>query len=339
MVFGGIADERIQFNESTLWNGKPHDYARTTAPQHLAELRDLIFAGKDDQAKALATKEFLCVPQLPGGLPRQKAYQPFGDLLFHYEGHQAATNYRRELNLSTAIDTVSYNVGTTTYKREVFASYPDQVLVIHLTASDAGKLSFSLKMTSPHKSAQAKALAPDTLAMTGHVDDGGTTFESRIRISAVNGAASVTDAGISVIGADEATLTLSAATSFKNFEDISGNPADRVEAILAKSKNKSYDQLLAAHEADYQPIFNRVKLDLGTTASASQPTDQRLKQIKTNYTSDPALTALYFNFGRYLLIACSREGPTTNPPTSRACGTTRWIPPGNPNSPPTSISR
>ncbi len=150
--------------------------------------------------------------------------------------------------------------------------------------------------------------------MTGHVEDGGTKFESRLHIAAQGGTATVADTGITVANADEVTLVLSAATSFKNFQDITANPAERCEALLSKAKDKPYATLLAGHEADYTQLFNRVKLDLGPSQAAAQPTDARLKQIKNGaLASDPDLAALYFNFGRYLLIACSREGENNQP--------------------------
>jgi alpha-L-fucosidase 2 len=310
MVFGGIAQERIQFNEDTLWTGQPHDYARPTAASHLKEIRDLIASGDTGKATTVARAEFLSNPV------RQKAYQPFGDLNFQFEGVDGATNYRRELNLETAIDRITFSAGGTTYTRETFASYPDQVIVVRLTASQPGKLTFTLQMTSPHKLSQTKALGADTLSLTGQVQDPvaqkagepglGEKFESRVRLINEGGTASATDEGFSVKNANAVTLLLSAATSFKNFQDISGDPGRRVEAILAKVKDKPYDQLLKAHEADYQAIFNRVKLDLGTTAAAELPTDRRIAATRGGLAKDPALAALYFQFGRYMLISSSR---------------------------------
>src|SRR5438876_5759050 len=147
MVFGGVVDERIQFNEDTLWTGKPHDYVREGAGDYLQQIRDLVYAGKEKEKELaqLVKEHFLSDPV------RQKAYQPFGDLHLHFEGHDGATDYRRELDLSSAIAQVSYVVGDVTYRRQTFASYPDRVIVSHLQASKVGQLIFSLKLDSTHE--------------------------------------------------------------------------------------------------------------------------------------------------------------------------------------------
>src|SRR5438034_5556050 len=134
MVFGGVSDERIQFNEDTLWTGKPHDYVRAGAGDHLDEIRKLVFAGEVKSAEKLAKESFLSDPV------RQKAYQPFGDLRFKFAGHDLARHYRRELDLDSAIATLSYRVGDVAYHREVFASYPDSAIVVRLTADKPGKI-------------------------------------------------------------------------------------------------------------------------------------------------------------------------------------------------------
>src|SRR5438034_5688091 len=127
MVFGGVADERIQFNEDTLWTGKPHDYVRAGAGDHLDEIRQLVFAGDGKAAEKLARETFLSDPV------RQKAYQPFGDLRFHFAAKENATDYRRELDLDSAVATTRYKVGDITFTRQVFASYPDNAIVVRLT--------------------------------------------------------------------------------------------------------------------------------------------------------------------------------------------------------------
>ena len=155
---------------------------------------------------------------------RQKAYQPFGDLHLHFAGHEAATDYRRELDLDSATAVVNYTVGDVQFRREVFASFPDQVIVIHLTASKPGQLSFTVKMDSPHKGSQTHAVDGNTLVMTGQVADGGMKFQSSLHVQSVKGIdakSTVADDGIAIEQADEVTLVLSAATSFKNFQDVS----------------------------------------------------------------------------------------------------------------------
>jgi alpha-L-fucosidase 2 len=312
MVFGGTTDERIQFNEHTLWTGKPHDYVREGALGHLAEIRRLLFEGRDKEAGPIIRKSFLSDPVL------QKAYQPFGDLRLHFPGQGEANGYRRELDLDSAVVRVSYRAGGVTYRREVFASYPDRVVVVRLGADRAGQVRFTLKMDSPHKSARARAVSADTLAMAGRVQDDGLRFESRLRVLADGGRARVNDEGVDVEGADAVTLLLVAATSYKNFQDISADPAERCAAALEKLNGKSYEALRADHVADHRGLFRRVRLDLGRTDRADLPTDRRLTLIKapagsrtgseSGLQGDPALAALYFQFGRYMLIASSRPG-------------------------------
>jgi alpha-L-fucosidase 2 len=303
MVFGGISDERIQFNEDTLWKGHPHDYVRAGAGEQLAEIRRLLTEGKTKEAGNLAKEKFLSDPV------RQKAYQPFGDLRLHFVGQENATDYRRELDLDSAIAGVSHRVGNVTFKREAFASYPDQAIVLRITADVSGQINFTLKMDSPHTNSQTRAIAVDTLALIGQVEAGGLKFESRVRV--VNEGGHITTNGnvISVEKADSVTILLTAATSFKNFQDISANPAERCANDSAKVSKKKFDAILADHLTDHRKLFQRVNLDLGHTDRGDLPTDQRLLRVKTSgLESDPGLAVLYFQYGRYLLIASSRPG-------------------------------
>jgi len=303
MLFSGTADERIQFNEDTLWTGKPHDYARTDAAQYLPQIRQLIADGNLAAAGQLAKSNFLGDPS------RQKAYQPFGNVRLHFPGHDIATDFRRELNLDTAVAGVTYRLGDVSYKREEFASYPDQVIAERISANKPGSVSFTLKMDCQHKSSQIKSLAPDTLTLSGQVEEGGLRFDSRVRVINIGGKISVDGDVITVENADSAILLLTAATSFKNYQDISGDPGARCAADQAKLVGKSFDTLLAAQKKDYQNLFGRVKLDLGHSDRADLPTDQRLLRVKKDgLDGDPALPALYFQLGRYLLISSSRPG-------------------------------
>ncbi|MBX6311660.1 MAG: glycoside hydrolase family 95 protein [Isosphaeraceae bacterium] len=323
MVFGGTAAERIQFNEDTLWMGKPHDYVRAGARDHLDEIRRLLFEGKVEQAVPIIRAKFLSDPV------RQEAYQPFGDLRLHFPGHDEAADYRRELDLDAAMARVTYRVGDVSYQREVFASYPDQVIVVHLGADRGGCIRFSLTMDSPHQASRTQAIAPDTLALRGQVRNDGLRFEARLRVRSSGGRTTINDEGVTVEDADAVTLLLAAATSYKNFQDISADPAQRCAATLAKVGNKSDESLRADHVADHRRLFRRVRLDLGRTDRADWPTDQRLRQLAADaglnanaakearspgarpasgLQADPALAALYFQFGRYLLIASSRPG-------------------------------
>jgi alpha-L-fucosidase 2 len=329
MVFGGVADERVQFNEDTLWTGKPHDYDRDGAGRSLAEIRDLVFAGKAEDAGKALRAHFLSDPV------RQKAYQPFGDLRLHLADPGTVSDYRRDLDLGTAIASVSYSAGGVKYRREVFASYPENVIVVHLTADRPGQVAFTLQMTSPHKDSATQVSGDHELVLAGQVHDptagneAGERFQSVVDVSADGGSVHPDAGGISVEGANGATLVLAAATSFNTFQDISGDPAARSEAILANVRSKSYDALRAEHVADHQALFGRVSLDLGHGSRDDLPTDERIRQInaaaggggnpkkaaaapaslpEAGLASDPALAALLFQYGRYLLISSSRPG-------------------------------
>jgi alpha-L-fucosidase 2 len=311
MVFGGTASERIQFNEDTLWRGKPHDYVREGAGAQLAEIRRLVFDGNADKAGLLAKEKTISNPV------RQLPYQPFGDLRLDFPGHEKATDYRRELNLDTAIATVRYKVGAVTFTREVFASYPDRVVVVRLTADQPGKISFKLKMDSPHATSQSRAEASraasgdqlPSLKLTGKVQADGLGFESRVQVRTEGGSANTASNAMTIEKANAVTLVLAAATSFKTFEDISADPAERCAKDLARLASRNYGELRDAHVRDHQQLFRRMNLDLGRTASADLPTDERLKALKnSSLEKDPALAALHFQYGRYLLIASSRPG-------------------------------
>jgi alpha-L-fucosidase 2 len=303
MIFGGVTDERIQFNEDTLWTGHPHDYANTNALQVLPRIRALLAAGKDKEAGVLAKSDFLGTPA------RQKAYQPFGDLHLHFSGADNPMDYRRELDLDSAIASVTYRANGTTFRREAFASYPDQAIVLRITADRPGQISFTLRMDSPHTNSQAQPLQSDTLALIGQVETDGLRFGSLVRVSNTGGRVTTNGNVITVENADAATLFLVAATSFKNFQDISADPAVRCASDLKKVSQRGFDSVLAAHLKDYKNLFQRVHLDLGHSDRESLPTDERLKQVKVSgLTNDPALATLYFNYGRYLLISSSRAG-------------------------------
>ena len=333
MVFGGPASEQIQFNEVTIWTGAPHEYQHEGAVKFLPQIRELLQEGrvatrqalklesegklaeakalkgvagaKQKEAEGIAGKEFMSIPL------HQTAYQPFGDLRLKFPGHETATNYRRELDLDTALSTVTYKVGDVTFSRQTFSSHPDQAVYVHLTASKPGSLTFTAALDSAHKQTGVRSVDAQQIALSGEVQAGGVKFEARLRASVQGGTVASESGSITVNGADEATLILVGASSFKTFRDISADPAARCEADLARLKNKLWPDALKAHLADYQNLFRRVALDLGKSNAADLPTDQRLAQFAKG--NDPALVALFFQYGRYLAIAGSRAGghPTT----------------------------
>jgi alpha-L-fucosidase 2 len=300
MVFGGPAEEHIQFNESTLWTGRPHEYQHPGAAKHLPTIRKLLAEGKQRAAEQLALQEFMSVPL------RQQMYQPFGDLRLRFAGHDRAEGYRRELDLDSAVASVRYRVGDTTFERRVFASHPAQVLVVHLTADRKGRVSFTAALDSPHQAARTRTVHGNRLALQGQVEKDGLKFEARLLVVLDGGKLVAKGQELAVEQANSATLLLAAATSFRNFRDISADPGARCEATLKAVAGRTAADLRTAHVQDHRRLFRRVRIDLGRTAAADRPTDERLKRVRDE--DDPQLAALYFQFGRYLLIASSRPG-------------------------------
>lgn len=312
MVFGGTEDERIQVNEDTLWGSGPHDYTNPDAYPHLQEIRDLIFAGKIAEAEKVSAG-------VMGNPKLLMPYQPFCDIRLHFPGHGAATNYLRDLNLNDALNENAYTVNGVTFRREVFASFPDQVLVVRITASQPGQLAFSIQLDSPQSGATVESIADDTLQLTGQIqprqnrpyswtgswDKPGMRFAGLLKVMHEGGAVHAEGQRLEVSGADSVTMLFSAATSFRNYRDISGDALAAARAYLTRASTHSYDSLLKRHLDDYRPLFSRVKLSLGPDHSADS-IDQRIKNFAN--TDDPSLFALYFAFGRYLLITSSRPG-------------------------------
>jgi len=309
MVFGGIEDERLQFNEDTLWTGKPHDYSHPGAAEYLPVVRKLLFEGKQRQAEALAMEHMMSVPL------RQHAYQPFGDLHLHFSDAHKPSDYRRELDLDTAVARVTYTVDGVKFTREVFSSAVDQVIVIRVTADKGGSVSFTAKMNSPQPDTTTITVGKTQLALRGQMRPDGhpsgmegscLKYEARLLVSTDGGKVKITNEGLEVKGANAAMLLLAAATSFRNFQDVSADPTVRCDKVIKAAAGKSYNTLRKAHVADHRRLFRRVELDLGTTEAANRPTDERIKTFGES--NDPQLAALYFQFGRYLMICSSRPG-------------------------------
>jgi alpha-L-fucosidase 2 len=210
------------------------------------------------------------------------------------------------LDLDTAVATTRFTSGGVTYTREVFASYPANAIVVRITADRPGALNFSAGLKSAHANSKVTLVTSNELSMTGQPDDSGVKFEARLLARAEGGKVSVVDRRIVVSGADSATLLLAGATNFKSFRELSADPEKRNTATLAPLRKKEYPALRAEHVRDHQALFRRVALDLGTSPAAELPTDERIAKFAGG--SDPALVALLFQYGRYLLIASSRPG-------------------------------
>jgi beta-galactosidase len=468
MIFGGVSQDRIQFNEETLWNGEPRDYHRKGASQYLSEIRKLIAEGKQKEAEQLAEEKFMGlkssegkkaewvkavrslssfpiaekfddskwklmnVPlyegwesegldidgavwlrttfELPanwqgkdlvldlnrirdhdftyvngkqvgtmestgprryvipkeilhtgkntiavqvlnyfdkGGIsgykdttrhigiypegdtgnkislvkkwkywvqnddppavPRYQAdYQPFGDLWIDMKDAVQTSYYRRSLDLQEAITRTTYTSNGVTYSREYFSSAPHQAMVIHLFADQKGKIKFEAKLSSPHRNSTVTKLDSKTIALSLQVRNGALKGKSYLYATAKGGTITVLNDRIVIDNADEATLYLVAATNYKNYKDVSGNPGtDCVNALLAL-RGKSYDEIKAAHIKEYQQLFNTFSIDLGTSENELLPTDKRIEKFASE--NDPSLVSLFLQYGRYLLISSSRPG-------------------------------
>ncbi len=313
MLFGGVQEEHLQINEDTLWGGGPHDYTNPEAYSHLSELRQLIFAGKVKEADALSAK-MMGQPKLV--MP----YQPFCDLHLRFPADGPAKEYSRELDLQRAVATVHYQRGNVSYLRETFLSRPDQALVMHLTASRKASLSFILELDTPQPGGKTETAGAESLKLDGQIEprqnpdntwtgswsEPGLRYAARVTLHLVGGHIVRHDNTLSVEDADEVTLIFSGATSFRNFRDITGDAARQADGFVTAAAQKSYSQLLAAHLADYQSLFQRVSLRLGDGVQPATATDTRIKSFAQD--NDPQLIALYYQFGRYLLISASRPG-------------------------------
>jgi alpha-L-fucosidase 2 len=304
MVFGGPPNEIIQLNEGTFWSGGPSRNDNPNALGVLSTIRQLIFDGNYSNVESIVNQN-ITATQLQGSM-----YQPIGYLYLSFQGHSSYTDYYRELDLENAVITTTYKVTDVTYKREVFASQPDQVIVMKLTASLPGKLTFSASMSGSLQKTR-NVLDPNTLEMTGLSSThesvtGQVKFDARVRILNSGGSTTVASSKINVNNADEVVILISIATNFVDYKTLTADDTAKCINYLSAAETKSYTELFNSHVAAYQYYFNRVSLDLGTSASSAVPTDERIKNF--SQTKDKELVAMYYQFGRYLLISCSQPG-------------------------------
>ena len=305
MVYGNVEKETIQLNEHTVWSGSPNRNDNLLAADSLASIRKLIFEGKQKEAEQMANRIILSKKS------HGQMFQPVGNFHLSFNGHDNYTNYYRELDIEKAIAKTSYTVGDITYTREVLASFPDNVIVMHLTASKPHSISFKASFTTPQPKATIETTALKQLVIKGTtIDHEGVTgmvkFKGIVQIKQEGGNLSLTDTSILLSNANEATIYISIATNFNNYKDLNGNEDERVTTYLKKAIQKNFAEISKAHIAFYQNYFDRVKLDLGTTDAASKPTDERLRNF--NSVNDPQLVTLYYQYGRYLLISSSQPG-------------------------------
>lgn len=348
MIFGDVCREHLQLNEATVWAGVPKPaWVEPREKELMTRRRELIFAGKYAAADKLtlgdlsrsnfpvareAAREFS--PDVPTS--GRVAYQTLGDLYLHFtEVGEIESEYRRELDLSTAIASVTYRAGAARFTREIFSSAPDQVLVIRLTCDRPGGISFKAMMNRPTdiranvdryatgsefdavNTMKSPPLAtitgdgPGRAIFRGQCMEGGIRFEAHVQAVNEGGELEACADGLIVRGANAVTLLVAAATDYRGNE-----PAKQCRVQLAAATTKSFAELRGDHVADYQRLFQRVELDLGTNSMLALPTDKRLRAVqwdvrdprdKKTIERDPQLFALYFQYGRYLMISSSRS--------------------------------
>lgn len=304
MVYGGTSREELQLNEETLWGGGPYRNDNPKALESLAEVRNLIFSGKTMDAQNLIDQTFYTGRN---GMP----YQTIGSLIIEAPGHEKAKNYYRDLDLERAVATTRYQVDGVNFQREVFASFPDRVIIVRFTTDKPGELNFKVSYDSPLQSTVRKQ--GKKLVLRGKGGDhegvkGVIEVETQSQVIAEDGKVSLTDKYISVEHATAATLYIAAATNFVNYHNVKGNESKKASALLAGAMKKEYSEALKAHTDYYQSQFNRVSLSLGgeNTKTARQETVKRIAGFSQG--NDPALAALMFQYGRYLLISSSQPG-------------------------------
>lgn len=320
MVFGVPSVEHLQLNEETIWAGSPNNNAHEVAPEVLQEVRKLIFDKKYVEAQKLANEKLMSKKN--HGMP----YQTMGDLFISFPGHDKYTNYYRDLDISDALATVTYKVNGVTFKREIITSFTDKVIIIRLTADKAASISCSAFLTTPLEKVEytsdnnqiiLSALTPAHEKQSGKVQ-----LETRVKPKIVGGTYLVKDNVISIENADEAIFYVSIATNFVNYKDISGDKTLKCKQYLDKAIQKDYVLAKQNHTDFYRQYMDRVSLNLGTTDAVLKPTDIRIKEFAQTF--DPQLAALYFQFGRYLLISSSQ--PNTQPANLQGIWNDRLLP-------------
>ncbi|SEA70548.1 alpha-L-fucosidase 2 [Prevotella sp. tc2-28] len=312
MVFGTPAVEHIQINEETIWAGQPNNVLNPNAKEALPEVRRLIFEGKYKEAQELANAKVM--PNAAGknmGMP----FQPFGDLYIAMPGHADYRNYERWLDLDDAKSIVKYEVDGVKYKRETIAPLGGhEVIAIHLTASEKGKITFTANMTSPHENVLVNMDGNEaTLLGVSSKHEGlkgKVRFMGRMAVQTKGGKVNGSNGNISVVGADEATLYLAVGTNVKSYKDITGDEEAQSRERLQGAMAMGYEALKDLHEKTYHKYYDRVKLNLGDDAYAKVPMNKRIEQfsVVSDSVADRHLVATYFQFGRYLLISSSQPG-------------------------------
>ncbi|MBN2011213.1 glycoside hydrolase family 95 protein [candidate division KSB1 bacterium] len=298
MVFGGIETVRLQLNEESVWTGEPLDYHNPGAREALPKVRELLFAGKYIEAQELAQAQIMGTRECRVW----PTYQTLGDFIMTFGPYRDKSDYRRELDLETAIATETWRADWTPYKREVFASAPDQVLVVRMSCEKATGLSFTCRLQRPGNTASIVSDGNEII-MSEHVGGGvGVKMVARLKMMHDGGELIAGEDSIRIQNADAVTLLLTAATDYRG-----DDPFFMTQQRLWVAAKKSYEEIKAAHIADYQTYFKRLDFDIGVSDGDYFPTDARVAAMQIGYV-DPGLIKLYYQFGRYLLISSSRPG-------------------------------
>lgn len=323
MVFGSSRKEKIQLNEDTLWTGSPYSAANAGAHEHLPELRELMFAGKYADAERLADAKMMSRPRM------QMTYQPAGWVFIETRHRPDRDSFKRWLDLETAIASVDYRHQGISYKRETFASAPDNVIGTRMWTG--GGETFNTDISFDIEQTVAPVIDAERGEITCHGRNraefgvpAGLDWVVRVRVLPDGGSMEAYDGGLRLTGVRGVTLWIDVGTSFKRFDDVSGDPdgatADRIEAAVAKG----WEAIRADHIADYKRLYDRFSIEFGP-GRTELPTDKRI--AATDKEADPALAALYVQFGRYLMISSSRPG--TQPANLQGIWNAEFRPPWN----------
>ena len=312
MVFGGVGVETIQLNEETLWSGGPYQPNNPEALASLPIVRRLVFEGKYREAHDLVEARMMARPLW------QMHYETAGELRVESPLLGAVDHYERELDLDTAIARTRFTAGCISHEREVFASPVDQVIAVRFAADAPGRIDVNVSLgahqnvtTTLTSGRDGETDGPPTLVLRGANQSaegiaGALVFEVRTRVVATGGSCTAGDGVVTIRGADSVVLLVAAATSYRSFRDVTGDPAGVTSRQIELAGRKRFEQIRSDHVDEHQRVFRRVALDLGITAASTEPTDERVRDAR--FLDDPALAALYFQFGRYLLLASSRPG-------------------------------
>jgi alpha-L-fucosidase 2 len=308
MVFGNPQKEELQLNEETVWAGEPGNNVPKNVFSNIEAIRKLLFEGKNKEAQALALTTF--PRQAPKDLNYGMPYQTVGSLWIEFPGHEIYSDYHRDLDIEKAVSSVSYKVNGITYKRELLASFSDDVIIVKLTANKKKSISFSLFATSPQVLSNFKTQENKLFfeGITGSKDNkiGKVKFVGEAACTLKGGNITSTTDKLIIKQADEVIIRIAIATNFKNYNDLSANPSEKAAETIAKASKKNYAESYQNHVAAYQKYFNRVSLYLGDSPQSNKTTDVRIREFAN--AEDPQLVALYFQFGRYLLISSSQPG-------------------------------